>query len=167
MQSQTVLQTGLAAGLSATEGFHSSKPNPMPKDHDNKSALTPSDFVPEKGRKVTYRGKKHSVTTSWISIGAWSWGDQSTFQWKPEELDGLKEAWQVLLKNGIDHIDTAQVYGTGESERISGELVKDMKREDFVMQTKYWVLPTDMTNIIHWSTVCGIQTSSSGIIADL
>lgn len=51
-----------------------------------------------------------------------------------------------------NHIDTAQVCGTGESERICGKLVKRMKREDFVMQTKVWTLAAKPQNLIKWNT---------------
>jgi len=54
-----------------------------------------------------------------------------------------------LLRKGINHIDTAQVYGSGESERICGELVAGMNRDDFIMQTKWWMLPADPENIAH------------------
>jgi aryl-alcohol dehydrogenase-like predicted oxidoreductase len=44
-------------------------------------------------------------------------------------------------------IDTAQAYGSGESEKICGELVRGMPRDKFVMQTKYYVVPDNFTNI--------------------
>lgn len=148
---QHALQAGLASGLSATSGFHSSKPNPIPEGHDHSRDLTPSDFVPGpvSQTKVTYRGKKSNVDASWLCIGAWPWGDSATWHWDHEkEMGPLREAWQVCLESGVNHIDTAQVYGSGESERICGELVSGMKREDFVMQTKWWVLPADAQNLL-------------------
>ncbi|KAM0721434.1 hypothetical protein Q7P37_002358 [Cladosporium fusiforme] len=146
---QSVLQTGLSAGLSATSGFHQNKPPPMPEGYDNKADLTPSTFVPNDDNKVTYRGKTSSVTTSRLVIGAWPWGDKSTWHWQDSELDSVREAWKYLLSKGINHIDTAQVYGSGESERICGDLVKDLGRDQFVMQTKYWMLPDEPQNIVH------------------
>jgi len=147
---QKILQAGLSAGLSATSGFHSSKPTPMPNEFRTED-LTPSDLIP-KGfpeDRVVYRGKNGNVETSRYCIGAWPWGDTATWHWSPEEWPAVKEAWQVCLKHGVNHIDTAQVYGSGETERLCGELVEGMKREDFVMQTKYWVLPADSHNIAH------------------
>ncbi|KAK0264093.1 hypothetical protein LTR35_017399 [Friedmanniomyces endolithicus] len=136
---QHVLQTALSAGLSATSGFHSSRPPPMPKDHDDTQDLTPSGFVPQgfPEGKVTYRGKNSNVDASWITIGAWPWGDTATWHWDDATERGpLKQAWQILLKKGVNHIDTAQVYGSGESKRICGELVAGMNQNDFVMRTK-------------------------------
>ncbi|KAK5136133.1 hypothetical protein LTR08_003970 [Meristemomyces frigidus] len=148
---QKVLQTGLAAGLSATSGFHSSKPNALAKDHDNTQDLTPSSYTPQPfpEDRVTYRGKNHNVDASRICIGSWSWGDKSTWHWDDSELPAVKEAWQLCLKKGVNMIDNAQVYGSGESERICAQLFEGLKREDFVIQTKWWVFPGDKTNIIH------------------
>ncbi|KAK3619657.1 hypothetical protein LTR56_023880 [Elasticomyces elasticus] len=149
---QHVLQTGLSAGLSAVSGFHSSKPPAVPKDHDDTQDRMPASFVP-KGfpeSKVTYRGKNSNVDAPWISIGAWAWGDKATWHWDDASERGpLKEAWQLLVKKGVPFIDTARVYGSGESERICGELVAGMDRKDFVMQTKWWMLPADPENIKH------------------
>ncbi|KAK5117422.1 hypothetical protein LTR85_008807 [Meristemomyces frigidus] len=147
---QHILQAGLSAGLSATSGFHSSKPNPMPKDHDNSKDLTPSSFTPRgvSEDRVTYKGKKQSVDASRICIGAWSWGDKATWHWDDSELPAVKEAWQICLKNGVNMIDTAQVYGSGESERICAELFQGLKREDYVIQTKWWVLPAESNNLL-------------------
>ncbi|KAK0254862.1 hypothetical protein LTR91_011438 [Friedmanniomyces endolithicus] len=116
------------------------KPPPMPKDHDDTQDLTPSGFVPQgfPEGKVTYRGKNSNVDASWITIGAWPWGDTATWHWDDATERGpLKQAWQILLKKGVNHIDTAQVYGSGESKRICGELVAGMNQNDFVMRTKW------------------------------
>jgi aryl-alcohol dehydrogenase-like predicted oxidoreductase len=148
---QSVLQTGLSSGLSATTAFHDSTPPPMPDGFDHKNNLTPSSFVPSAQEKVIYRGKNSNVTGSRLVIGAWPWGDTATWHWSDSELPAVKQAWKLLLDAGINHIDTAQVYGSGESERLCGELVKDLPRDSFVMQTKFWVLPDDPRNITNWS----------------
>jgi aryl-alcohol dehydrogenase-like predicted oxidoreductase len=158
---QKILQTGLAAGLSATSGFHSSKPNGLPKDYDHSREVLSQSFVPTLDNQVVYRGKNGDVTTSRICIGAWPWGDTSTWHYDEKELPAIKEAWQVLLQSGVNHIDTAQVYGSGRSEDICGELVKDLPRDEFVMQTKFWVLPVDPTNLIHWSTAPYLKLKES------
>lgn len=123
----------------------------MPDGYNHKADLTPSSFIPSADEQVTYRGKHTNVTGSRLVIGAWPWGDKSTFHWQDSELPAVREAWKVLLDKGINHIDTAQVYGSGESERISGELVKGLNRDSFVMQTKFWVLPDDPKVVANWS----------------
>ena len=146
---QHVLQAGLASGLSAVSGFHSQKPTAVPSDHDGQQDLTSSTFVPSKDSKRTFRGKYHNIETSPIAIGAWPWGDTATWDWKPEELPQVQEAWQVLQRDGLTFVDTAQVYGSGESERICGDLFSGLPRDSFVIQTKWWMLPADPQNILH------------------
>jgi aryl-alcohol dehydrogenase-like predicted oxidoreductase len=138
---QKVLQTGLSAGMSATEGLHSSKPKPVDPSFDGLESLLPEGFIPKKTTQVILRGKGGEIRAPCMNIGAWSWGDTATWHWKPEELPGLKEAWKMLYENGINWIDTAQAYGSGESERICGELVEGLPRDSFIMQTKWYVVP--------------------------
>lgn len=145
---QHVLQTALSVGLSATEGIHSSKPNPVPPTHDGRKYLQPSSFVPQATDRMTLRGKYENVSVSYLAIGAWSWGDKATWHWSPSELPHVKEAWQYLLENGINYIDTAQAYGSGESERICGSLVAGLPRSSFAIQTKYYVVPRP-ENLLH------------------
>lgn len=145
---QHVLQAGLAAGMSATEGFHSSKPTHVDPSFDGLKSVMPQDFVPTKDGRVTFKGAKGDVRASYLSIGAWSWGDTGTWHWDDAtERPRVKEAWQVLLRNGVNFIDTAQAYGSGESERICAELFAGMPRDQFVIQTKYYVVP-DLQNIL-------------------
>ena len=42
------------------------------------------------------------------------------------------------MKNGINHIDTAEAYGPGEAETQLGKILKDLKvpREEVVIATK-------------------------------
>lgn len=134
---QHVLQAGLTAGMSATEGIHSNKPSRVGEDFDGLAAVLPQDFVPTAETKVTMRGKKENVQAPWLSIGAWPWGDKATWQWSPEELSGVKEGWEIMRKAGMNWIDTAQAYGTGDSERICKDLFQGLKREDYVIQTKW------------------------------
>ena len=82
-----------------------------------------------------------------MNIGAWSWGDTATWHWKKDELPGLKEAWKTLHESGINWIDTAQAYGSGESECICGDLVEGLPRDSFIMQTKWFVVP-NVENIL-------------------
>lgn len=144
---QHVLQNGLKAGLSATEGIHSNKPNPVDPSFDGLKYVLPKDFIPEGKTRITLKGKYDNVEIAPFSIGAWAWGDTATWQWKPEEEQSLKAAWKLLYDAGLNYIDTAQAYGSGESERICGSLVKDLPRDSYVMQTKYYVVPDNLTNI--------------------
>jgi len=145
---QKILQTGLTAGMSTTEGIHSSNPTRVDSDFDGTKVLLPEDFIPTAETKVILRGAKGDIHAPRINIGAWSWGDTATWHWSPEELPQVKEAWKLLLENGINWIDTAQAYGSGESERICGELFKGLNRQDYIIQTKWYVVPDNFKNLL-------------------
>lgn len=72
---------------------------------------------------------KLSVITygSW-SIGGWMWGGADT-------KDALK-AVETAIDEGITSIDTAPVYGFGQSEEIIGQAIKG-KRDKLQILTKY------------------------------
>lgn len=148
---QHVLQTGLSSGMSAVSGIHSGQHNkskPVDPSFDGLAAVMPQDWVPTGDTRVTYKGKNGDVHASTLCIGAWSWGDTSTWHWKPEEEPAAKAAWQYCLSKGVNFIDTAQVYGTGESEAISGRFFQGLPRDSFVIQTKFFVVP-QMKDILH------------------
>ncbi|THW29291.1 Aldo/keto reductase [Aureobasidium pullulans] len=138
---QHVLQTALSSGFSATEGFHSDKPKKVDPSFNGMEAVLPQSFVPQTSTRITLKGKKSDVQIPWMSIGAWPWGDKATWHWDPKEREGLNEAWKYLVDNNITS------YGSGESEVICGELVKDMPRDKFIMQTKYYAVPDNFKNI--------------------
>ena len=141
--------------MSAVSGIHSSKPEPVPAEYDGLKHLQPDTFTPQLDTRYTFRGKNgNDVQIPLIIWGAWSWGDKSTFHWSNDELPALQKAWQECLKGGMTFVDTAQVYGSGESERILGDLIKNhspgVDRSQIVVQTKWLPNVTDAgTNIIH------------------
>lgn len=148
---QHVLQAGLSSGMSAVSGIHTgnhTKPNPVNPSFDGLATVMPEDWIPTADTKVIYKGKNGDVHAPPLCIGAWSWGDKATWHWKDEERPHVTEAWKHCVSKGVNFIDTAQVYGTGRSETICGELVKGMPRNSFIMQTKYYVVP-QMKDILH------------------
>ena len=152
---QKILQAGLSAGMSAVSGFHSSKPESVPAEYDGLKHLIPENVTPQLDTRYTLRGKNgNDVQIPTISWGAWSWGDKSTFHWSDDELPALRKAWQECLKKGCTFVDTAQVYGSGKSEEILGDLIKNhsggVGRSQIVVQTKWLPAVTDAaTNLIH------------------
>lgn len=147
---QNFLQAGLSAGMSATTGLNSeSKPPPVDSSFDGMAHVLPDSFTNENNSRITLRGKHHNVEVSHLCIGAWPWGDTGTWHWADEERPKVTEAWQTCVENGVNYIDTAQVYGSGESERICGELVANLPRDSYVMQTKWFMAPWSPTNIVH------------------
>jgi aryl-alcohol dehydrogenase-like predicted oxidoreductase len=148
---QHVLQAGLSSGMSAVSGLHTgkhTKPNPVDPSYDGLAAVMPENWVPTADTKVVYKGKNGDVTAPPLCIGAWSWGDKSTWHWRDEEEPHVFEAWKHCVSKGVNFIDTAQVYGTGMSETICGRLIKNMPRDSFVIQDKFFVVP-QMKDILH------------------
>lgn len=76
-----------------------------------------------------------------IALGAWSWGagaaggDQvfGNHLSEPE----LKPVFDAAMKCGLTLWDTAAVYGEGSSEQILGNFVKEVRREDVILSTKF------------------------------
>ncbi|KAI0393878.1 NADP-dependent oxidoreductase domain-containing protein [Xylariaceae sp. FL0594] len=149
-----ILQTGLAAGMSATAGIHrftGKKPERPDRQFDGKNIMPPS-FCPDARARVRIPTKAGPpVEASYLCVGGWSWGDTSSWHWKEEEeLPAVKEAWRELYAAGVNFIDTAEAYGDGRSEEITGELIRSVPaRESVVVQTKWLGLPLAPTNIAH------------------
>ena len=82
-----------------------------------------------------------------LGLGTWAWGDEETWGMGGYDADlteaAIAEAWTTTLDAGIGLIDTAEVYGGGESERIIGRLLADDpgRRDDLVLATKFMPLP--------------------------
>lgn len=76
-----------------------------------------------------------------IALGAWSWGTgaaggDQVFGNNLEEKD-LKPVFDKAMELGLNLWDTAAVYGEGTSERILGNFVKDIRRENIIISTKF------------------------------
>ena len=76
-----------------------------------------------------------------LALGAWSWGtcmaggDQVFGNHYFE--DDLRPVFEKAMEKGLTLWDTAAVYGEGTSERILGNFVKDVPREDVLISTKF------------------------------
>jgi glucose-6-phosphate 1-epimerase len=144
-----MMQAGLAAGMSGTQGMHSPYPKLVDPHLSDPVNMLPPDLTPDSKSRIALRGVDgKDVLVPYLSIGAWSWGDKATFNYNPtRDLPRIHEAWAKLKSVGLTFVDTAQSYGDGESERICGTLFKDMPRDSFVIQTK-WLSTPDMTNTL-------------------
>lgn len=76
-----------------------------------------------------------------IALGAWSWGagaagGDQVFGNHLFEKD-LQPVFDKAMECGLTLWDTAAVYGEGSSERILGNFIKDVSRENVIVSTKF------------------------------
>jgi aryl-alcohol dehydrogenase-like predicted oxidoreductase len=80
---------------------------------------------------------KTGMKVSRLCLGMMSYGSKTWREWVLEEEES-KPFMKRALEAGINFFDTADVYSTGESERITGNLIKEfgVQRENIVVATK-------------------------------
>tara|TARA_A100001011_G_C14207557_1_gene798491 strand:+ start:48 stop:1013 length:966 start_codon:yes stop_codon:yes gene_type:complete len=76
-----------------------------------------------------------------ISLGAWSHGKQninggSNVGWSNQTDQDSKSALLKSFSLGLNHWDTADVYGEGHSEKIIGSAWKEISRNEIFLATK-------------------------------
>jgi len=81
------------------------------------------------------------ITVSEVGLGCWaiggpSWRDGEPVGWSgaddEQSLAGLRRAVEL----GVTHLDTADVYGDGHSERLIGRLLREIPRDQVVVASK-------------------------------
>ena len=76
---------------------------------------------------------KAGIKLSAISFGSWVTFGSSL------GIERARRCMHTAFEQGINFFDNAEVYASGESERIMGEILKDFRREDLVVSTKiFW-----------------------------
>jgi aryl-alcohol dehydrogenase-like predicted oxidoreductase len=85
-----------------------------------------------------------SITFGAWAIGGWMWGGAD----KDDALDALHAA----IDSGITTIDTAPVYGFGQSEKLVGEAIKG-KRDKILVLTKYGLRWDDTNGQYYFKTI--------------
>ena len=69
-----------------------------------------------------------------ITFGAWAAGG---WMWGGTERNDAIKAIRAAYDLGVTSIDTAPIYGQGNSEEIVGEAIKDLPRDKVQILTKY------------------------------
>src|ERR687896_1788349 len=86
-------------------------------------------------------GARSGLETSALGLGCWAIGGPWTFNGDPAgwgEVDDNESirAIRRALELGVTFFDTADVYGTGHSERVLGRALAG-RRDDVVIATKF------------------------------
>ena len=64
-----------------------------------------------------------------LGVGIWSWGDKNFWGYgQSYTRDDVFQAYGSCLDIGLNFFDTAEIYGSGESERLLGECCKQDER---------------------------------------
>jgi aryl-alcohol dehydrogenase-like predicted oxidoreductase len=80
---------------------------------------------------------KTGLKVSRLCLGMMTYGSKKWREWVLEE-EQAKPFVERALDAGINFFDTADVYSVGESERITGSLLKGIRRENIVVATKVY-----------------------------
>lgn len=86
--------------------------------------------------KMKYRNLGNTdLNASVVAFGTWGIGGGSVWQDTTLEEKGVGEILDAASDCGINYIDTAPVYGMGDSEKLLGKALKT-RRNKFLLQTK-------------------------------
>ena len=89
---------------------------------------------------------KTGLKVSRLCLGMMTYGSKSWRDWILEEKEA-RPFVERALEAGINFFDTADVYSLGESERVTGNLLKGVKRENIVVATKvYQTMSNDVND---------------------
>jgi len=84
---------------------------------------------------MEYRILENSdLSVSAITFGAWAAGG---WMWGSTDRNDAIEAIRAAYDLGVTSIDTAPIYGQGTSEEIVGEAIKDFRRDEVQLLTKF------------------------------
>jgi len=82
-----------------------------------------------------------------MGLGTWAWGDRSTWGMngydRSYDFETIRAAYQRTIGAGVTLLDTAEMYGDGESERIIGRLLREdsTNRDRVMVATKFMPFP--------------------------
>ena len=82
-----------------------------------------------------------------LGLGTWAWGDTSTWGMNAYDrsysLDTIGAAYERSITAGVTLLDTAELYGKGESECIIGKLLASdpRNRQHVIVATKFMPFP--------------------------
>jgi aryl-alcohol dehydrogenase-like predicted oxidoreductase len=76
-----------------------------------------------------------------MGLGAWQWGDRMMWQYgRTHTEEDVRKAFEISVSEGIRFIDTAEVYGSGNSERLLGRFIQETE-QPVLIATKFFPFP--------------------------
>jgi aryl-alcohol dehydrogenase-like predicted oxidoreductase len=76
-----------------------------------------------------------------LGTGTWSWGDRLFWGFgKDYGEEDSRSVFDESIKSGVTFFDTAEIYGTGESERLLGKFLKSATRP-VIIASKFMPYP--------------------------
>lgn len=76
-----------------------------------------------------------------LGVGIWSWGDTRYWQYGQDYTrEDVSRAYQACLNAGLNFFDTAELYGSGASERLLGECSREDGRP-IIIASKFAPFP--------------------------
>lgn len=80
-----------------------------------------------------------------IGLGAWQWGDRVVWGYGQTHTDKeIRESFDASLNLGVRFVDTAEIYGSGYSERLLGKFLKETE-QPVLVATKFFPWPWRFT----------------------
>lgn len=80
-----------------------------------------------------------------LGLGAWQWGDRVIWGYGQTHTEkDIRETFDISLNLGIRFVDTAEIYGSGQSERMLGKFLKETDQPVWVA-TKFFPWPWRLT----------------------
>lgn len=73
-----------------------------------------------------------------LGQGIWGISRLKGFFKGKKYYENIKEALRKGIEMGMTHIDTAEFYGWGKAERILGKIIKEYKRDDLFITSKFF-----------------------------
>lgn len=81
------------------------------------------------------------LTVPALGVGIWSWGDTGYWQYGQNYTRAdVSQAYQACLNAGLNFFDTAELYGSGASERLLGECYREDGRA-IIIASKFAPFP--------------------------
>lgn len=80
-----------------------------------------------------------------LCIGTWQWGDKLFWNYGNQYgQEQVHEAFKAVINSGLTFFDTAEIYGTGDSETFLGKFIKEAN-VPVQIATKYGPAPWRLT----------------------